>query len=82
MVNLLIKLKAFLSDFKGISTTYRFVGRQKVEIDYDDLVLLLNEEEPNVKKMSDSIKKQLEEKGKQDWYLISCFINFHNIFLI
>ena len=49
---------------KGISTTYRFVGRQKVEIEYEDLILLLNEDEPKTEKLSDTSSSQLEVHGK------------------
>ena len=49
---------------KGISVTYRYAGRQKVEIEYEDLVLLLSEEEPVTEKLSAASKAQLEVHGE------------------
>jgi len=45
---------------EGLSTTHRYVGRQKVEIEYEDLILLLNEEELKIEKLSAASKAQLE----------------------
>ena len=50
---------------KGINTTYRYAGRQKVEIEYEDLILLLNEEEPKTEKLSTASKTQLDNHGKK-----------------
>ena len=54
----------WLLHLKGISVTYRYVGRQKVEIEFEDLALLLSEEEPAVEKLSAASKSQLEAHGE------------------
>lgn len=46
---------------EGINTTYRFIEKQKVNITYDDLVLLITEGEPHIAKLSEETKQQFND---------------------
>ena len=66
-----IQFFRLLGILKGLSTTHRYVGRQKVEIEYEDLILLLNEEDLNIEKLSAASKAQLEVNGGISFSLFS-----------
>ncbi len=47
-----------------MGTTYRFIEKQKVEISYEDLVLLLVEGEVTVVRLTESTREQLQNFGE------------------
>ncbi len=49
---------------QGVGTTYRFIEKQKVEISYEDLVLLLVEGEVTVVRLTESTREQLQNFGE------------------
>eukprot|EP00794_Sanderia_malayensis_P018755 gene18755-20646_t len=55
---------------EGIDSTYRFIEKQKVEIHYDDLVLLLTEGEVTTTRLTESTQRKLEnlDLGCVIWY--------------
>ncbi|XP_065064301.1 RNA cytosine-C(5)-methyltransferase NSUN2-like isoform X2 [Rhopilema esculentum] len=56
---------------EGIQSTFRYVDKQKIEISYEDLKLLLTEGEPKTEKLCESTRKQLDQNyfGCVLWHL-------------